>query len=79
MKASEFCYWLQGYFELSEDQTPLCEGLNSNAVDTIKRHLSLVFVHDLDPSQVAEKLQEIHDGKKPQIGGTGPNGEIYRC
>ena len=82
MKASEFCFWLQGYFELSEDQTPLCEGLNSNAVDTIKRHLSLVFKHDIDPQQGTPdhqaELQAIHDGK-PKIGGTGPDGEVYRC
>lgn len=62
MKASEFCYWLQGYFEIAEDQTPLHDGLNELAIEKIKRHLSLVFVHDLDPAQVADKLQQIHDG-----------------
>lgn len=80
MKASEFCYWLQGYFEIS-GATPEEPGtINSEQSAIIQRHLALVFVHDLDPKQVADKLQAIHDKKdKPQFGGTGPNGETYRC
>lgn len=82
MKAQEFCYWLQGFFEIS-GATPSEPGtLNSQQTATIQRHLALVFQHDIDPQygnadhQVV--LQSIHDGK-PQIGGEGPNGELYRC
>lgn len=77
MKASEFCFWLQGLFELDNPQE-----LNARQTTVIKRHLALVFKHDIDPSQGTPEhqaeLQAIHDGK-PQISGTGPNGEIYRC
>lgn len=76
MKASEFCYWLQGYFEIEGQNATL----TMEQCEVVRNHLGLVFVHDLDPKQIADKLQAIHDGnEKPQIGGSGPNGEIYRC
>ena len=63
MKASEFCYWLQGYFEISEssfnNNKKNDSRLGSDQVEMIKRHLAMVFVHDLDPKQVEEKLQQI--------------------
>ena len=79
MKASEFCYWLQGFFELRAASSPV-KAIDGNQAAMIERHLAMVFVHDLDPQQVADKLQEAHDGKKPPVfGGTGQNGEIMRC
>ena len=76
MKASEFCYWLQGMFELSNPQE-----LNKQQTTQIKRHLALVFKHDIDPQQGTPEhqaeLQAIHDGQ--QFGGIGPNGELLRC
>ena len=44
MKSIEFCYWLQGLFELAE---PL--QLNSKQTHLIKEHLNLVFEHDPKP------------------------------
>jgi hypothetical protein len=83
MKASEFCYWLQGFFEIN--RVGVAEGrdvLNKSQMEMIERHLALVFKHDIDPKQGTPEhqaeLQSIHDGK-PQIGGVGPSGEIYRC
>ena len=38
MKAQDFTYWLQGFFELSESET-----LSEAQVDMIKSHLALVF------------------------------------
>lgn len=77
MKASEFCFWLQGMFELSDPQE-----LSKQQTTQIKRHLALVFKHDIDPQQGTPEhqaeLQAIHDGQ-PQIGGVGPNGELLRC
>lgn len=79
MKASEFCYWLQGFFELRGASSPV-KAIDGEQAAMIERHLSLVFLHDLDPKQLADKLQESHDGKKPVVfGGTGPNGETLRC
>ena len=60
MKAEEFCYWLRGYFELSDERE-----LYKHQVDTIKSHLNLVFLHDIDPKaggkEVQDALNEIHD------------------
>lgn len=76
MTSHNFCYWLQGFFELGNT----AGGLNPDQVEMIKRHLSLVFVHEIDPSQgpkeVQEKLQAAHD--KPQ-GGDYIRDEVYRC
>ena len=38
MNELEFCYWLNGYFELSES-----DNLTPEQVKQIKEHLSLVF------------------------------------
>lgn len=59
MKATEFCYWLQGLFEL-QDPTDL----NETQTQSIKKHLQLVFIHDIDPSYPKEQqvqLNETHD------------------
>jgi hypothetical protein len=61
MKSVEFCYWLQGMFELSE---PIF--LDAHQTDLIKRHLNLVFKHDIDPSYPQEQqstLNAIHSGE----------------
>lgn len=60
MKSTEFCYWLQGYFELSSDR----QGLSEEQVEVIRRHLALVFKHEIDLSYGPnlEELQNIHDG-----------------
>jgi hypothetical protein len=63
MKSTEFAYWLQGFFELSESNT-----LSERQVGIIKNHLNLVFYHEIDPSYSAdperqETMQNIHDGK----------------
>lgn len=38
MTSNEFCYWLQGYFEMTESPT-----LSPNQIEMIKNHLALVF------------------------------------
>jgi hypothetical protein len=62
MTARDFCYWLQGLFELGDPPT-----LDEKQTDLIKRHLNLVFVHEIDPShsddpKVQGALQAVHDG-----------------
>ncbi len=62
MKSVEFCYWLQGYFELS----PGLKELTVEQVECIKKHLNLVFYHEIDPSYSnAEELSKIH--AKPNL------------
>ncbi len=69
MKSRDFVYWLQGMFELTPTRT-----LDAIQVDKIKRHLALVFKHEIDPedgnaAQQAE-ANSIHSGK-PEM--------LYRC
>lgn len=56
MKPEEFCYWLQGFFELSEslDLTP-------KQIQVIKNHLSMVFYHHIDKPDPTGNLQSLHD------------------
>ena len=41
MEPINFCYWLQGYFEISEQNK--YEGLNHRQVNMVRDHLNLVF------------------------------------
>ena len=87
MNSQEFCYWLQGFFELCPD----CSAFNKNQVQTIRNHLSLVFVHDIDPKTLQGKespeqyntlLQNLHDGGvKPPLSKppSKPSEGFYRC
>ena len=72
MTAVNFVYWLQGFFELSDDRT-----ITEHQIDCIKKHLSLVFVHEIDPSAGDKKQQDIlnalHGSNKPG------DGTLFRC
>lgn len=73
MKSRDFVYWLQGFIELNgAPPTP-------EQWKIIGQHLNLVFKHEIDPSMPDPdgKLQEAHDGKKPQHNSAGP--KVYRC
>ena len=67
MSSREFCYWLQGYFEIAGVKTPgVMPGtgcpLTVEQTDIIARHLSMVFVHEIDPSYPNQaKLNTIHN------------------
>ena len=65
MTAVNFCYWLQGYFELNASGS--ANGLSAARVEMIEKHLRLVFTHDIDPSQgdaaAQAKLNDIHGGE----------------
>lgn len=78
MTAVQFCFWLQGFFELSDAAKASGEGtvmigfLHSGQVAAIRSHLALVFAHEIDPSmgdaKQQAKLDAIHHGP---TGGTG--------
>lgn len=59
MTSRDFCYWLQSAFELCDAKT-----FDEKQTDLIRRHLAMVFVHEIDPSfgppSFQEKLKEIH-------------------
>jgi hypothetical protein len=78
MKSRDFCYWLQGFFELSHVNG---DGITFEQASMIQKHLNMVFFHEIDPSmggsQQQAELNEIH---KPQIGGIDPtSGLLMRC
>ncbi len=75
MTSRDFCYWLQGFFEIDKPVT-----ITEDQTTLIKRHLALVFKHEIDPSipDPTGELQHIHDGGKP-TGPVVPGGPVYRC
>jgi hypothetical protein len=62
MTSRDFAYWLQGFFELSK-----AESLTAEQTGLVKKHLALVFYHEIDPSfspdpVVQQEMQAIHRG-----------------
>ena len=66
MTSRDFTYWLQGFFEVSNAET-----ITKEQTEVIKKHLNLVFKHEIDPSmgdvEHQNKLNEIHN-TKPNFG-----------
>lgn len=80
MTATEFCYWLQGFFEIDGASSRAGISLTDAQVEIIQRHLALVFKHDIDPKAGSiayqSELQQIHDGKPTN---TGHGSVLIRC
>jgi len=70
MNTIDFCFWLQGYFEISDT-----DELTIDQVRAIKRHLSLVFKHEIDP------LRESETSTSPSVLNQthGGNDTLFRC
>lgn len=83
MKARDFCYWLQGYFELLNDNEGKLPILNTVQVAAVRQHLALVFKHEIDPAMGdsihQQGLNAIHNKPITQIGGELPDGTLIRC
>jgi hypothetical protein len=84
MTSRDFCFWLQGYFEIKGT----ADAITPAQADLIRRHLALVFKHEIDPSaggpEHQAELNVIHDGapKPPTPHGAvpvAPPGLYYRC
>lgn len=64
MTSRDFCFWLQGFFEVGDPKT-----LTGEQLDLVKRHLNLVFIHEIDPSmgnkEEQDKLNAVHESKTP--------------
>lgn len=84
MTSVNFCYWLQGYFEVAKPET-----IDKAQVELIQKHLSMVFAYEIDPSfgQDNETLNHIHNsnitaGGDFHLGDTStkPGGSpLLRC
>lgn len=81
MQSRDFCYWLQGYFEIAQsgihpDQNGNAPaiGLNGAQIQVIKNHLNMVFKHEIDPSHGDAKhqkeLAKAHEGKSSMVRGS---------
>lgn len=89
MKSRDFAYWLQGFFEIHGAGPKRPEphddmALHGYQVELIRKHLALVFKHEIDPEAGDEKMQEalnaIHSGK-PKPAATHPlyTSTLIRC
>lgn len=70
MQAINFCYWLQGFFELNSFNGKNLE-ISIEQAAIIQCHLNLVFKHEIDPDVFKNKTKEeiaeyiaIHSGAK---------------
>lgn len=72
MTSREFCYWLQGHFELNKPTT-----LDAEQTELIRKHLQLVFIHEIDPSYPQKKkLDAVHSEPTFMKPGSDP---LARC
>lgn len=75
MTGRDFAYWLQGYFEIASagnEAAPV--SLAVPQVDIIKRHLALVFKHEIDPSAGPPEHQAALD--KVHVGPALPGNPV---
>jgi hypothetical protein len=78
MESTQFCYWLQGFFEIANPSE-----ITAEQTEIIKNHLNLVFFHDIDPKassdpKIQEKMNEIHSGKIEPYHSS-PSTTVLRC
>lgn len=76
MTSRDFAFWLQGFFEISQ-----AEKISADQVVQIKKHLNLVFKHEIDPSmggpEHQQELNNIHNSF-PGIN-FNPETTLLRC
>lgn len=59
MTSRDFCYWLQGFLELRSLQEGQRNEMSAEQVDCVRKHLNMVFYHDIDPSFPKEQQQTL--------------------
>ncbi len=63
MTSRDFAFWLQGFFEITGTEALT---MNAEQVAMVKKHLSLVFIHEIDPSMGGKEKQDalnaVHHG-----------------
>ena len=77
MTSRDFAYWLQGFFEISGTSALT---MNAEQVAMVRKHLDMVFVHEIDPSmggkEEQDKLNKIHNKPTFPLHGGDP---LARC
>lgn len=79
MTSNDFCNWLRGYLELTEQKE-----ITAKQVECIQKHLSMVFKYEIDPSYGDEDMQnalnDIHNPHSHIDPGSDPfNEQLIRC
>lgn len=79
MTSRDFAFWLQGFFEVAEPKI-----IGEKETDMIKKHLNLVFKHEIDPSMGGQEHQlELNQIHSPQSFGTSNSSRddsvVLRC
>jgi hypothetical protein len=69
MQSRDFCFWLQGFFELG-DNTGI---ISAEQAVVIKRHLDLVFVHEIEPSLRERPAPTVREPVAPPEPGPDSN------
>lgn len=80
MTPQNFCYWLQGFFEITGTDI---KSLNEKQINMIKAHLRLVFRDSIDPSMGntahQQTLSQIHQGLHNLTGVSEEHFTNVRC
>ena len=74
MNAIDFCFWLQGYFEIHGKTEVTAE-----QAAIIKNHLNLVFKHEIDPSYPAAEMLNVIHTPPDQLSHSDSSNFIARC
>lgn len=56
MTSRDFCFWMQSLFEVAD-----LKEFDARQTEIVKRHLALVFKHEIDPSMGDAKHQAALD------------------
>lgn len=71
MRSRDFCYWLQGFFELRAANMQSEDSITPVQIEVITRHLNMVFKHEIDPSagsaEHQSELNAVHAGEEPPM------------
>jgi hypothetical protein len=81
MTSRDFAFWLQGYFEIEDFEEGLTKPIEAEKVKIIKKHLAMVFIHEIDPLDGNEKMQTKLNEAHSSNAGPSPSSKntVYRC
>lgn len=89
MTSRDFCFWLQGFFEINNvDKNKAIESLSPQQVAMIENHLALVFRHEISPppviiqdsgNKISDALKHMQDQNQGGIITTSLNPEFVYC
>jgi hypothetical protein len=76
MQSRDFCYWLQGFIEVTLAQGNTSDlNISPQQAAVIQKHLALVFAHEIDPAMGDKSHQDNLNG----IHGTPSGPVLFRC